>query len=110
MRGKFCWKFFILIMDMAHAYMFLSILLAMLVWNMWLSRLFYISFLAYCSALCLFEKHMLEFVDLIHALPTRGRKTPNLFCITRGRKGGGNACRGGFPTACILVLGALYVA
>ena len=35
--------------------------------------LVYVSFLACCSALCLFEKHMLAFVDLIHALPTRGR-------------------------------------
>jgi hypothetical protein len=35
--------------------------------------LVYVSFLACCSALCLFEKHMLAFVALIHALPTRGR-------------------------------------
>jgi hypothetical protein len=37
----------------------------------------YVSILACCSALCIFEKHMLAFVDLIHALPTRGRKVPN---------------------------------
>jgi hypothetical protein len=37
----------------------------------------YISILACCSALCIFEKHMLAFVDLIHASPTRGRKVPN---------------------------------
>jgi hypothetical protein len=35
--------------------------------------LVYVSFLACCSALCLFEKHMLTFVALIHALPTRWR-------------------------------------
>jgi hypothetical protein len=39
--------------------------------------LVYVSILACCSALCIFEKHMLTFVDLIHALPTRGRKVPN---------------------------------
>jgi hypothetical protein len=39
--------------------------------------LVYISILARCSALCIFEKNMLVFVDLIHALPTRGRKVPN---------------------------------
>jgi hypothetical protein len=47
------------------------------------------------SALCIFEKHILAFVDLIHALPTRGRKVPNSFfqgefCI-EGRKIGRNA-------------------
>jgi hypothetical protein len=39
--------------------------------------LVYVQILACCSALCIFEKHMLAFVDLIHALPTRGRKVPN---------------------------------
>jgi hypothetical protein len=39
--------------------------------------LVYVSFLACCSALCIFEKHMLALVDLTHALPTRGRKVPN---------------------------------
>jgi hypothetical protein len=34
--------------------------------------LVHVSILACCSALCIFEKHMLAFVDLIHALPTRG--------------------------------------
>jgi hypothetical protein len=38
--------------------------------------LVYVSILAGCSALCIFEKHMLAFVDLIHALPTRGGKYP----------------------------------
>jgi hypothetical protein len=52
--------------------------------------LVYVSILACCSALCIFEKHMHAFVDLIHALPTRGRKVPNSyfqgeFCI-KGRK------------------------
>jgi hypothetical protein len=53
-----------------------------------------VSFLACCSALCIFEKHMLAFVDLVHALPTRGG-VPNSwfhgeFCI-KGRKIGRNA-------------------
>jgi hypothetical protein len=57
--------------------------------------LVYVSILAYCSALGIFEKHMLAFVNLIHALPTRGRKLPNScihgeFCI-KGRKIGRNA-------------------
>jgi hypothetical protein len=57
--------------------------------------LVYVSTLACCSALCIYEKHMLAFVDLIHALPTRGRKVPNLYfqedlCI-KGRKIGRNA-------------------
>jgi hypothetical protein len=39
--------------------------------------LVYVSILACCSALCIFEKDMLAFVNLIHALPTRGRKGPN---------------------------------
>jgi hypothetical protein len=39
--------------------------------------LVYVSILACCSALCIFEKHMLAFVALIHALQTTGRKLPN---------------------------------
>jgi hypothetical protein len=39
--------------------------------------LVYVSILPYYSALGIFEKHMLAFVDLIHALPTRGRKVAN---------------------------------
>jgi hypothetical protein len=39
--------------------------------------LVYVLILACYSALCIFDKHMLAFVDLIHALPTRGRKVPN---------------------------------
>jgi hypothetical protein len=40
----------------------------------------------------MFEKHMLAFVDLIHALPTRGRKVPNScfqgeFCIKKQKFG-----------------------
>jgi hypothetical protein len=55
--------------------------------------LIYVSLLACCSALCIFEKHMLALVDLIHALPTRGRKVPNS-CFQgefASRKIGGNA-------------------
>jgi hypothetical protein len=39
--------------------------------------LVYVSILACCRDLCIFEKHMLVFVDMIHALPTKGRKVPN---------------------------------
>jgi hypothetical protein len=64
----------------------ISILLAMLVLKLWLSCLSMSQFLACCSALCIFENHMLAFVDFIDALPTRGRKVPNScfqgeFCI-----------------------------
>jgi hypothetical protein len=37
--------------------------------------LVYVSILACCSALFIFEKHMLAFVNLIHALLTRGGST-----------------------------------
>jgi hypothetical protein len=72
--------------------------------------LVYVSILACCSALCIFEKHMLAFVDLIHALPTRGRRVPNScfqgeFCI-KGTKIGRNAfIRGG---ACIHAFGSSF--
>jgi hypothetical protein len=36
----------------------------------------YVSILAFCSVLCIFEKHILAFVDLIHALPIRGGNYP----------------------------------
>jgi hypothetical protein len=90
MRGNFCEKCFILIMAMSLACMSLSILLAILVLKLWLSCLSMSQILACCSALCIFEKHMLAFVDLTHALPTRGRKVPNScfqgeFCI-KGKK------------------------
>jgi hypothetical protein len=39
--------------------------------------LVHVSFLACFSALCIFEKHMLAFVDLIHPLPKMWRKVPN---------------------------------
>jgi hypothetical protein len=39
--------------------------------------LVYVSILACCSALCIFEKHVLVFLDLIPTLPIRGRKVPN---------------------------------
>jgi hypothetical protein len=44
--------------------------------------LVYVSILACYSALCIFEKHMLAFVALVHALPTRGGKYP--FHVSRG--------------------------
>jgi hypothetical protein len=74
--------------------------------------LVYVSILACCSALCIFEKHMLAFVQLINALPTRGRKVPNScfqgeFCI-KGRQIGRNALvRGG---ACIDAFGSSFFA
>jgi hypothetical protein len=78
MRGNYLWKkCLILIMAISLACISLSILLAMLALKLWLSCLSMSQFLACCSALCIFEKHMLAFVDLIHALPTRGRKVPN---------------------------------
>jgi hypothetical protein len=54
--------------------------------------LVYVSISLCCSALCIFEKHILAFVDLIHALPTRGRKVPNScfqgeFCIEERKIG-----------------------
>jgi hypothetical protein len=55
----------------------------------------YLSILACCSALCIFEKHMLAFVDLIHALPIRRRKVSNSCfqggVLHQGRKIGRNA-------------------
>jgi hypothetical protein len=53
---------------------------------------------------------MLAFVDLIHALPTRGRKVPNScfqeeFCI-KGRKNGRNAFVQG--ELAFMHLGALF--
>jgi hypothetical protein len=56
--------------------------------------LVYVSILACCSALCTFEKHMLAFVDLIHALPTMGRNVPNSCpggVLHQGKKNGRNA-------------------
>jgi hypothetical protein len=72
--------------------------------------LVYVSILTCCSALCIFEKHMLAFVYLIHALPTRGRKVPNScflgeLCI-KGRKIGRNAFVQG--ELAFMHLGALF--
>jgi hypothetical protein len=70
--------------------------------------LVYVSILACCSALCIFEKHKLAFVDLIHALPTRGRKVPNS-CFQgefASRKNWGKCiCLGG---ACIHAFGSIF--
>jgi hypothetical protein len=66
--------------------------------------LVYASILACCSALCIFEKHMLAFVGLIHALPTRGRKVPNSWF--QGRKIGEKCiCSGG---VCIHAFGSSF--
>jgi hypothetical protein len=50
-----------------------------------------VSILACCSALCIFKKYILAFVDLIHALPIRGRKVTNScfqgeLCVTEPLK------------------------
>jgi hypothetical protein len=71
--------------------------------------LVYVSILSCCSALCIFEKHILAFVDLIHTLPTRGG-VPNScfqgeFCIEE-RKIGGNAFVQG--ELAFIHLGALF--
>jgi hypothetical protein len=71
--------------------------------------LVYVSILAYYSILCIFEKHMFAFVDLIHALPTRGRKVT--IHVTRGsfasreEKLGKCICSGG---ACIHAFGSSF--
>jgi hypothetical protein len=72
--------------------------------------LVYVSVLACCSALCIFEKRILAFVDLIHALPTRGRKVPNSwfqgeFCIKGRKKWEKCICSGG---ACIHAFGSSF--
>jgi hypothetical protein len=72
--------------------------------------LVYISILACCSALCIFEKHILASLDLIHTLPTRGRKVSNScfqgeLCI-KGRKIGRNASVQG--ELAFMHLGALF--
>jgi hypothetical protein len=61
--------------------------------------LVYVSILACSSPLCIFEKHMLAFVDLIHALPTMGKKVPNScfqgeFCIKGTKLGEMHLFRG----------------
>jgi hypothetical protein len=94
MRGKFCEKCFILILAISLAYMIPICLVGDASAQIVAILLVYVSILACCSALCIFEKHILSFVDLIHALPTRGRKVPNScfqgeFCI-KGRKIGRN--------------------
>jgi hypothetical protein len=109
-REIFVKKCLTLIMAISRACMSLSILLAMLVLKLWLSCLSMSQLLACCRVLCIFEKHMLAFVDLIHALPTRGRKVPNScfqgeFCI-KERKIGRNALVQG--ELAFMHLGALF--
>jgi hypothetical protein len=72
--------------------------------------LVYVPILACCSALCIFEKHMLVFEDLLLALPTRGRKVPNScsqreFCIEERKFWEKCICLGG---ACIHALGSSF--
>jgi hypothetical protein len=77
MRGNFCEKCFILIMVMSLSCMSPFYLVSDACAQIVAIFIVYVSILACCSALCIFEKHMLAFVDLIHALQTRGRKVPN---------------------------------
>jgi hypothetical protein len=77
MRGKFLWK----MLHFNHGYVTCLYVPFYLVGDACAQTvaifLVYVSSLACCSALCIFEKHMRAFVDLIHALPTRGRKVLN---------------------------------
>jgi hypothetical protein len=72
MRGKFLWK----MLHFDHGYITCLYVLFYLVGDARAQivaiLLVCVSCLACCSALCIFEKHLLAFVDLIHALPTRG--------------------------------------
>jgi hypothetical protein len=71
MRGKFLLKkCFILIMAMQHAYMSLS-LVGNACTKFVVILFVHVSILACRGDLCTLEKHMLAFVDLIHALPRR---------------------------------------
>jgi hypothetical protein len=72
--------------------------------------LVYVSILACCSALCIFEKHLLARVDLIHALPTRGEEStqfmfPGEFCIKERKNWEKCICSGG---ACIHAFGSSF--
>jgi hypothetical protein len=103
-------KCFILIMAMSLACMSFFYLVGDACAQIVAILLVCVSILACCSALCIFEKHMLAFVDLIHALPTRGRKVPNScfqgeLCI-KGRKIGRNAFVQG--ELAFMHLGALF--
>jgi hypothetical protein len=84
MRGNFCEKCFILIMAMSLACMSLFYLVGDACAKIVAILLICVSILACCSALCIFEKLMLAFVDLIHALPTMERKVPNSFMFLGG--------------------------
>jgi hypothetical protein len=94
MRGKFLWK----MLHFDHGYITCLYVLFYLVGDARAQivaiLLVCVSCLACCSALCIFEKHLLAFVDLIHALPTRGGVRNSCFqeefCI-EGRKIGRNA-------------------
>jgi hypothetical protein len=67
--------------------------------------LVYISILTCCSALCIFEKDMLAFADLIHAVPTRGRKVPRGSFASREEKWEKCICLRG---ACIHAFGSSF--
>jgi hypothetical protein len=63
--------------------------------------LVHVSILACCSALCIFEKNMIAFVDLIHALPTGGGS----FASTEEKLGEMHLLRGELA---FMHLGALF--
>jgi hypothetical protein len=69
-----------------------------------LSFLFYVSLLASCSDHFIFEKLMFTFIDLIHALPTRGEScASNSNCIC----GDGYSIQGGDLEFAHICLGGL---
>jgi hypothetical protein len=107
MRGKFLWK----MLHFDHGYITCLYVPIHLVGDACAQivaiLLVYVSLLSCCSSLCIFEKHILAFVDLIHALSTTGRKLPNScfhgeFCM-KGRTIG-SICSGG---ACIHAFGSI---
>jgi hypothetical protein len=108
MRGKFLWK----MLHFDHGYITCLYVLFYLVGDARAQivaiLLVCVSCLACCSALCIFEKHLLAFVDLIHALPTRG-STQFMFpggVLHWGKKNWEKCiCLGG---ACIHALGGSF--
>jgi hypothetical protein len=110
MRGKFLWK----MLHFHHCYVPCLYVPLYLVGDACAQivaiLLVYVSILACCNALCIFEKHMLTLVDLIHAFPTRGRKVPNScfqgeLCIKERKIWEKCICSGG---ACIRAFGSSF--
>jgi hypothetical protein len=66
--------------------------------------LVYVSILAFCSALCIFEKHILAFVDLISCITNKGEESTKFMflggVLHQGKKNW---------EECICLEGALFV-